>query len=156
MKIITINKLQNLINKGWEYNNKKFILLNNEYYAETLSLVDLKCKFPNGDVEDKHLGAISLKNLSELEFYGLKVVLNKKPKLFVSDKKLLGEDLYVARDKCGTLYFYFGHPKRNELDNEWCQTGALLRIADGRFPFITWESGKAWSRSELMGLEVEE
>ena len=68
------------------------------------------------------------------------------------------EDMYVASDVERDIYCFFQHPKtindywsRNDPNGIYC-----FKIFENLFPFITWESGKAWSKSELMELEVEE
>ena len=60
---------------------------------------------------------------------------------------------YIARDENGNLFVYDALPRRSE--RIW--SGFNWRQLDCSFyPFITWESGKAWSIEDLLKLEVEE
>ena len=60
---------------------------------------------------------------------------------------------YIARDKNGNLFVYDALPRRSKL--MW--SGSTWRKLDCSFyPFITWESDKAWSIEDLLELEVEE
>lgn len=110
----------------------------------------------NGDIQTRKIMYISERNLEELEFYGLKVILNEKPKLTLEDKEFLEKEIYVAREQDGKLYLYFGKPRISKCGTYWdVYSETLFAQIDGdRFPFITWESGKAWSKAELMELEV--
>ena len=71
------------------------------------------------------------------------------------------ENYYISRNKKGNLRLHTEKPEQSET--EWfftCKTfgdtwyGIILN--DRALQFITWESGKAWSKSELMELEVGE
>ena len=102
---------------------------------------------------------ISEKNLSELEIFGLKVILNEKLKLTRKERNLLEchGDIYIARDKEGILYLYTKEPREQQYPDMWLtDDGIGLILSDDIFNFITWESGKAWSKAELMELEVVE
>jgi hypothetical protein len=162
MKKVTINSLKELDNYEWKYQEKEFFFrrftLVDEY---TLSLAIKKFRdYKTGEEEEKNLIHFSLRNLAELEFYGLKVVLNEKPKLSKADKECLEEETYYARDKNGDLYSYSEEPLILILSEAWSSrssNGRRVELLDRfLFPFITWESGKAWSKTELMELEVGE
>ena len=102
---------------------------------------------------------ISEKNLSELEIFGLKVILNEKLKLTRKERNLLEchGDIYIARDKEGILYLYTKEPREQQYPDMWLtDDGIGLILSDDIFNLITWESGKAWSKAELMELEVVE
>ncbi len=67
--------------------------------------------------------------------------------------------VYIARSSDGYLSLFNDEPSRDDknwyLHDPECENvdfGILINKAS--FPFITWESGKAWSKSELMELEV--
>lgn len=83
-----------------------------------------------------------------------------KPKLTVSERAFIEmfakENYCIARDMNGVLYMYSAKPKQH--DTEWNHPcgWSPLQIPGECFPFITWESGKAWSIAELKELEVEE
>ena len=100
------------------------------------------------------------KRREEIEFYGL----NGKPKLTSKERdflEMLEDGIYIAKDKHSGARLFSDEPLRcsstwyvaiHECEDD--EVGILLN--DGAFPFITWESGKAWSKSELMELEVTE
>ena len=69
--------------------------------------------------------------------------------------------VYIARSGDGCLSLFNDNPSRDEKDwylhDPECENvdfGILINKA--LFGFITWESRKAWSKSELMELEVVE
>ena len=159
--IKNIDKLEDLNGFEWEYQGKEFFFriytLVDEY---TLALAIKKFKdYKTGEEEEKNLIHFSLRNLTELEFYGLKVVLNEKPKLTREERDFLERiksEFYLARDKSIDLYLSSGKPYSVTGYNHWRSGGINLKIDIELFPFITWESGKAWSKAELMELEVVE
>lgn len=58
---------------------------------------------------------------------------------------------YIARNKSGNLFVYNVPPRRTEivwLASIWRELNCSF------YPFITWESGKAWSIEDLLKLEV--
>ena len=161
MNTINIEKLEELINEKWNFNKKKFKLEKSYMVGATVVLHMLNNKEnTNGEEEDKAVFWVNEKNYKELEFYGLKVVLNEKPKISVADKEFLEKEMYFAREGNGTLYVYFEKPVQDVEDGQWevstYNTFDCFPIDEEKFPFITWESGKAWSKSELMELEVVE
>ena len=156
-----IEKLEELINEKWNFNKKKFKLEKSYMVGATVVLHMLNNKEnTNGEEEDKAVFWVNEKNYKELEFYGLKVVLNEKPKLTREEREYIEAEWYIARDKDNKLFLYHIHPNRNEEDEEWEPSigsrACAIDINRTLFPFITWESGKAWSKSELMELEVVE
>ena len=63
---------------------------------------------------------------------------------------------YIARDKNEDLYLYNNSPYVTETDWRAAGYGHCARLCSKFFPFITWESNKAWSIEDLLKLEVEE
>ena len=156
MQTKTIDKLEDLKDYKWTYNGKDFILncCNGGWILIQKNCIDFK-----GEVRNFPLMTITLKNVTELEFYGLKVILNEKLKLTRKERNLLEchGDIYIARDKEGILYLYTKEPREQQYPDMWLtDDGIGLILSDDIFNFITWESGKAWSKSELMELEVVE
>lgn len=78
------------------------------------------------------------------------------PKLTKAEKGFceILDDGYIARDKNGELYLYNNPPYVTETD--WRECGHCTKLCSNFFPFITWESGKAWRMEELLKLEVED
>lgn len=78
------------------------------------------------------------------------------PKLAKAEKGFceILDDGYIARDKNGELHLYNNPPYVTETD--WRECGHCTKLCSNFFPFITWESGKAWNINELLALEVEE
>ena len=72
------------------------------------------------------------------------------PKLTKAEKGFCEviKDGYIARDKNGDLYFTPPYV----METDW--KGYCTKLRSNFFPFITWESGKAWSIKELLELEV--
>ena len=161
MNTINIEKLEELINEKWDFNKKNFKLKKSYMVGATVVLHMLNNKEnTNGKEEDKAVFWVNEKNYKELEFYGLKVVLNEKPKLTREERDFLKcidmDEIYIARDEDGGIYCFLQLPKimndywsRNDHNGIYC-----FRIFENLFSFITWESGKAWSKSELMKLKV--
>ena len=161
MQIKIIEKLEELNDFEWEYKGKKFYLCDE---ARSLPVLYQRNRInTSGTINSSEIMYISLKNLTELEFYGLKVVLNEKPKLTAEDHKFLQKlnpenginKFYITRDLNGTLVMNFDKPQKNTDYQEWhSDKDHILVLSEELFPFITWESGKAWSKSELMKLKV--
>ena len=158
MNTINIEKLEELINEKWNFNKKKFKLEKSYMVGTTVVLHMLNNKEnTNGEEEDKPVFWVNEKNYKELEFYGLKVVFNEKPKLSREDKEFLTQDQYFARDENGILWLYHQKPTKTAGFWECANGGKNIGFSTGinhLFPFITWESGKAWSKAELLELEV--
>lgn len=158
MEIKHINKLRELDGFNWEGNMLRSIYVKDEYGTE-LNL-KRKIKYIDGSFKTVILFEVSEKNLSELEFYGLKVVLNEKPKLTKKERGFLechGDNFFIARSKDNSLSIFEIMPEQC-LSRYWGRSfrDDRLVINNNLFKFITWESGKAWSKSELMELEVVE
>ena len=162
MKTIKIEKLEELNGYEWYHNGRGFYLDESISSKSKLVLIEKNYIDSDGEMEDRRSAFFSLKNLTELEFYGLKVVLNEKPKLTRQEQEFLKsidmDEMHIARDEDGDIYCFFQPPKiikdywsRNDPNGIYC-----FKIFDNLFSFITWESGKAWSKSELMELEVVE
>ena len=156
MQTKCIEKLEELINEKWNFNKKKFKLKESYMVGVTVVLHMLNNKEnTNGEEEDKAVFWVNEKNYKELEFYGLKVVLNEKPKLTRKEQERISRESYFARDMNGNLYEYLDKPRQSKEFGRWQTDYAFIQINSDLFTFITWESGKAWSKSELMELEVE-
>ena len=161
MQTKTIDKLEELKGYEWEYKNAEFIL---ESTRDGILLLRQK----NAIYTDSKMGVVALKaislcNLTELEFYGLKVILNEKPKLTREEKVFLEllEDnyVYIARSQDSSLSLFNDEPR--QASEDWyisideCEDDDYgILLLRQTFPFITWESGKAWSKAELMELKV--
>lgn len=76
--------------------------------------------------------------------------LNRKERAFIFP---FDEPIWIARDFDGDLYLYFQEPER--MNTHWLTDWKSFRkLNEKYFKFITWESGKAWSKAEMMKLEV--
>ncbi len=157
MQTIKIEKLEELEGYEWEYKGKKFLLLDAVAFDDMLTLVEKNYIDVDGYMSEKRYRSFSLKNLKELEFFGLKVVLNEKPKLTRKEREFLEchRDIYIARDYGGKINIYSKEPQKSITSDVWFSTATQLQISNELFKFIVWESGKAWSKSELMELEEE-
>lgn len=153
-KIKFIDKLEDLEGFEWSYKNAEFIL--ESVSEELLSLKQKNVIYSNGIIGVINLKPITLCNLSELGLFGLKVVLNEKPKLTRQEQECISQERYFARDKSGSLYEYLDKPQQSKKYELWQSDYDFVLIDSNLFPFITWESGKAWSKAELMELEVVE
>ena len=155
-----IEKLEELKGYEWNFNKKKFKLEKSYMVGATVVLHMLNNKEnTNGEEEDKAVFWVNEKNYKELEFYGLKVVLNEKPKLAEKEWDILeciDEDIWIARNKDGTIVVFTGIPEVNKMQWAVSFPYSAISLCPEMYPFITWESGKAWSKSELMELEVVE
>ena len=154
MQTKTIDKLEELKDYPWEYKDKKFIL--NSVNGGAI-LIHKDFIGIDGKLRNFPLMTINHKNLTELEFYGLKVVLNEKPKLTRKELDLVESielEFWLSRDMSGELYLSSHKPDIPKGFHHWRSKGWNLKINGDVFPFITWESGKAWSKAELIELEV--
>ena len=151
-----IEKLEELKGYEWDHNGKEFILELNHSCAPSLKLIIKNFIAPlSHKFTVVHLFDISEKNLTELEFYGLKVVLSEKPKLTRKERDFLeihDIETYIARDESGLLVI--GNTEPIQENDYWEWEENKLYLGESTFNFITWESGKAWSKAELMKLEV--
>ncbi len=148
-----IDKLEELKGYEWEYKNAEFILESTR--DGILSLRQKNAIYTDSKMGVVALKAISLCNLTELEFYGLKVVLSEKPKLTRKERDFLeihDIETYIARDESGLLVI--GNTEPIQENDYWEWEENKLYLGESTFNFITWESGKAWSKAELMELEV--
>lgn len=173
MQTKTIDKLEDLKGYKWEYNEKYFKIAHLKLYVQPaqpeihgLNLIQINALDFQGNSQDETIRRIGENNLIELEFYGLKVILNKKPKLTEKEHKLVEsfdmfyeDDIFLVRYQNNVLCIYEQEPHFDEIIKSWesndISNGSML-IKENFFKFITWESGKAWSKSELMELEVVE
>ena len=80
-----------------------------------------------------------------------------KPKLTMEERAIVKSIIstaFIARDEDGTLCIY--NSKVGKDETSWYSEDKAMVIDAKLFPFITWDSGKAWSIEELKELEVEE
>ena len=151
-----IEKLEELNGYEWYHNGRDFYLDESISSKSKLVLIEKNYIDSDGEMEDRRSKFFSLKNLTELEFYGLKVILNEKPKLTRKEQERISRESYFARDENDNLYEYLDKPRQSKEFGRWQTNYAFIQINPDLFPFITWESGKAWSKAELMELEVVE
>ena len=159
MQTIKIEKLEELNDFEWEYKNKKFLLLDSVAFDDMLTLVEKNYIDVDGYMSEKRYRSFSLKNLKELEFFGLKVILNEKPKLTKEERTMfenIANDFWISRDENKRMQLTRYRPYAAEEYKHWKCSGDDLIIKSSLLPFITWESRKAWSKAELMELEVVE
>ena len=78
------------------------------------------------------------------------IKLNRKERAFLLPFE---DSIWIARDLDGGLYLYFKEPER--MKSHWlADWDSCRKLNEKYFEFITWESGKVWSKVELMRLEV--
>ena len=163
MEIIEVTDLEELHGKEWEYKGRKFnfVFINGSYsYDSYLKIFLHNFRTLKGDVYKKEMICVSEENLSELELFGIKVILKEEPKLTKSEREFLKihEYIFIARDENGELWIYDAKPSFNLNDSMWKSNKTIvtekLLINSETFKFITWESEKCWSKEELMKLEV--
>lgn len=84
----------------------------------------------------------------------------EKPKLTKFERafvEAIHQQFWIARDWDGGLYLYFYKPEKHRGFSYWISLdndGAGLK--EDMFLFITMDDEKAWSRDDLLALEVEE
>lgn len=129
------------------FNEKRKIIAREKNTGRLISCGDISCgccQFLHGDC---------VTNMFEwmLEEYQEPV-----PKLTKAEKGFceILDYGYIARDKNGDLYLYNNPPYVTATD--WRECGHCTRLCSKFFPFITWESNKAWGINELLALEVED
>ena len=162
MELVEVTDLEELQGKEWEYKGRKFnfVYINGIYsYDSYLKIFLHNFRTLKGDVYNKEIICVSEENLSELELFGLKVILNEKPKLTIEDKaflKAMPEDLYIARGKDGMLVVYGEEPcmASESWISDIVDDTFSFPINGGYLKFITWESERFWMIQELMKLEV--
>lgn len=158
MGIIQTKKIDKLIELGNFYWNMRNRIIRNCGNSGA-SMVFQRCtKNIHGANTWIDMFNVSKNNLDELEFYGLKVILNEKPKLTKRERYFLEcfeANDWIARCSSGRLYLFGSSPEKNRGIWESKDYGCIV-LNNGSFPFITWKSGKAWSKDELMKLEVME
>ena len=163
MQTKTIDKLENLKGYEWEERGLKLKLDGFDIKNQTLQLHSENFLSEIGDYIGRFEFVVSKYNLEQLEFYGLKVILNEKPKLTREEKVFLEllEDnyVYIARSQDSSLSLFNDEPR--QASEDWyirideCEDDDYgILLLRQTFPFITWESGKAWSKAELMELKV--
>ena len=152
-----IDKIEDLNGFTWEHNGRTLRLA----YERQNDLINV---FLNNfreywGLNNRCIFMIKIFNLNELEFLGLKVILNEKPKLTRKERYLLESHkdfIHIVRSRNDTLCIHDSEPKK--CSSYWDKKTGYNRlvISEDLFKFITWESGKAWSKEELMELEVVE
>ena len=157
-----IRKVEDLNGMRWVYNGENFGLIQ-DIDRDLMKVYHFFHRGNKGLVQDMELFWISEMNLSELEFYGLKVEILKSSKLSRNEKHFLlslQEGSVLARDKSDNLYVYTTNPIRDATVWVCPNNSRYLHVLSDFFKvkleFITWESQKFWSKEELLELEVEE
>ena len=152
-----IEELKNLADYKWDYKNKIFDI---KFHNNDLIFVNMLNHTSSTGLESPYdsILKISKKNLSELELFGLKVIIDEKPKITRKERNLLEcfpLPKYFTRDKNGWLCMYANEPILHQYPDAWGGDNELnIVLSNELFKFITWESQKAWTKEELMGLEV--
>ena len=85
--------------------------------------------------------------------------LHENPKLTRQEREFLEvhKNIYLARNKDGSLWLYTISPSYDSEVSWWKvnrNITEMLEINRKTFKFITWKSGKYWSKRDLMKLEV--
>lgn len=90
----------------------------------------------------------------------------ERPKLTKKERKfcelLEGKDIWMVRNKIGTLYIYTIRPVKG--CDDWSASGyfctvryyGIFDVLETEFKFIQWEDEEPWSIENLLKLEVEE
>lgn len=154
MELKIISKIEELDKYKWEYKKHKFRL---EQDRDMFSLYEENYMNHEGEISKTlFIQFISTKNISNLKLYGLKVKFGKTPKLNLKDKLFLEREIYYARDEDGMLFQYDEKPCRDDSDF-WIKMANTncTKLPGEILNFITWESGKVWTKTELMQLEIE-
>lgn len=98
-----------------------------------------------------------LENLKGYEWEERGLKLTREEKVFL---ELLEDNyVYIARNNDSSLSLFNDEPR--QASEDWyisideCEDDDYgILLLRQTFPFITWESGKAWSKAELIELEV--
>lgn len=89
----------------------------------------------------------------------------ERPKLTKKERKFLelleGKDIWMVRNKIGTLYIYTIRPVKG--CDDWSASGyvctvryyGIFDVLEIEFKFIQWEDEEPWDIEELLKLEVE-
>lgn len=162
MNTIKIKKLEDLDGHKWYYNGNYYEL---RKANNTLDLILANHINIKSELTKVFLFPVSLNNLSTLRPLNLNVEVEEQPELKKSEKFFISkfrEDFYIARDEDGDLCIFNRIPVRG--GNKWMNDNSkasfsiefahYLEIDRSLFPFITWESGKYWSKKEILELEV--
>ena len=159
-----IKKLEDLDGHKWYYNGNYYELrvVNNTLDLNLTNHINII-----GELTKVFLFPVSLNNLSALRPLNLNIEVEEQPELKKSERFFISkftEDFYIARDEDGVLCIFNQIPIKGEIkwlnnntkNTSFNETHAhYLEIAKSLFPFITWESGKYWSKKEILELEVE-
>ena len=154
-----IDKLEDLKGHEWECRGLQLKLDGFDIRNETLQLHSKNFLSEIVDIIGRFEFIVSKYNVEQLEFYGLKVVLNEKPKLTSGEKYIIeciDGEIWLARNKDGSIMMFSENPEVFKMTWSVDIEHSLIPLNPELFKFITWESGKAWSKSELMELEVVE
>lgn len=159
MDTIKIKKLEDLDGHKWYYNGNYYEL---KKANNTLDLILTNHINIKSELTKVFLFPVSLNNLSTLRPLNLNIEVEKQPELKKSEWFFISkfmEDFYIARDEDGVLCIFNQIPIKGEI--KWINNNTLtgihahyLEIDKILFPFITWESGKYWSKEEILELEV--
>lgn len=157
MNTIKIKKLEDLDGHKWYYNGNYYEL---RKANNTLDLILVNHINIKSELTKVFLFPVSLNNLSALRPLNLNIEVGEQPKLKNSEIFFISkftEDFYIARDENGDLCIFNNIPIKG--GNKWMNDNSkasahYLEIDRLLFPFITWESGKYWSKKEILELEV--
>ena len=152
-----IKKLEDLDGHKWNYNGNYFGLKIEEGVLDLYLINHINIR---GESIKLFLFSVSLNNLSTLIPLNLNIEVEKQPELKKSERFFISkftEDFYIARDENGDICIFNRTPIRG--GNKWMNDNSkasahYLEIDRSLFPFITWESGKYWSKKEILELEV--
>lgn len=157
-----INELKDLDGFVWECNGYTFkIKHDTNVRCDILIVYLLEHELENGSRRDGCLLSFYKNNLSELKAFGLDVRIAEKPKLTQKEFDFLDcfdDDFCIARDGDGSLHQFSAKPIHTDEDFRYWDPsiGEITVLKKDIFKFITWDSGKVWSRKELLELEVED
>lgn len=151
-EIKNIDKLEDLKGHEWECKGKEFILSHKDSCTPALKLIMKNFIAPlSRKFTALYLADISKENLSELEFFGLKVILNEKPKLTRKERNFLEcfhfEDSTIIKDSEGLTYIG---------DSEGGFDGINLLVIGMFNSLVRTHDKSVWTVAELMELEVED
>ena len=155
--MVIVKEIENLSElDGFEWSHNGRVLCIRAKMKDRI-LVKLKERYIESR---KLLLALRQRDLIDLEFLGLKIKILEKPKITKEEKilldKLFFDNEFIARDKDGSISIYPEEPLQR--CDQWYMDEAnnCTRLINDSFKFITWESGKAWTKEELLKLEVME
>ena len=80
--------------------------------------------------------------------------LTKQERAFV---EAINDNFWIARQVDDSLFMFFSEVEKSYLGCYWYSIiGSVVELKEEMFPFITYDDEKAWSKADLLALEVEE